>query len=520
MRGSMGRAMTWAWAHWTVLCCALAAALGMPALALIGPDLIYDDARFLASFQGGGPWSCFAPFRFEALYWRPLGTLSMCAPLWASGWTGAAAAFAASKAVSVALAVVAACVGVAASARMARGLGEQGGARSAAALACSAVLLAFSPILAEPTMWWSGRFDALLMALLMGMMMRMGATQKDGARVGEAFAWGLALCASKETGAAWAGLLAVLLWSRPDSRSWSAGLGASLSIYLPARAAVAKWWTAPGLMLPGTMGVEWKGKGPGEMAWSALESLGRQATMLVAPVFDMDPAHGERLGPVWTYAVGAAAAGLIVWTWGRHARRARRGEAHWGEAWACAALAMMVVGAAKAATVWYPGELLSPQLAPGRFLAPSAMVLWVIAGAWIASAKPGSRAQAALWVLGASAALCLPLGWQARAEWASELRLKEAVVRYGHPNSWSVGSLALALSERGEVERAQAIAIDWIGRSPNGIPMCELWTIAEGGPRPLSLSIQASIARRRSEAAPCPRPRALGPIVDKASAGG
>jgi hypothetical protein len=465
-------------------------AVGLVALSFLEPTLLYDDSRFLEAFALSPLDALFGPFHYELIYWRPLGTSTMLAPLLAAPWLGASTALIATKAFSILLFCLACCAALACAALSPHAPHT---AWPRALLLCS--VLSLHPVFSETEMFLSARFDLLLLLWLPLLML----WQDHGSRAPMAagFFMGLLMCFSKETGAAWSLLLGFLFLFVSTRRSWGAGLIGSALIFLPLRSWVQTHWPSPSYTYPSATIFDVL---PKDIPASFLEGMGRQLLILIAPILDKNPAHTEMGGPAWIFPLGVAVAFACLGAIALFAWRARRQDAPAELAWLAACSCMIILTAAKTVDTAFPGEMLSMQLVPERYLAPPAIVLFILVAKQAGRASLGGRACLALLLL--CAAMSLPGGLQAKRAWASEILLKQTVQLEGPATTWSTTSLAESLDAHGRSAEAQRLAIDWIERSADSIPMCSLWRIAEDSPQ-LSPATRALIHHRRIMRDPC-----------------
>lgn len=491
---ALGRALALAWAL-----CALS-------LAWVTKELVWDDS---AALRGHDAWSkLWDPFAIDpAAYWRPLGVFAMELPRLmglSDAWSKAEGPLLWAVGVSGALAFIA------------RALPHHTppGARKATLLALAAGFGALS-MSAEPQLWISSRFDALLCALAPWAAWRVEGlwlSARDASlslsspgslalqrktpprlalRVFEGVLWALALALSKETGAAWvAGFVA---WALARVFFGNFGADSSMPITERARRNASLLALAVGLGLGFVVWcllrhgqlqhaanvTELMGRRAG-LPWSARGALFAQGTTrsflaFVAPWSDPGPlkaawsawpatagaAQGVVAAAIWILALGGSA--LAAWR-----VRSRASAGVW------LALGLGVALALFHALLAAFAEQSNGALLADRYLAPSAL-LCAPAIAWALSwaSRGGKMATAGFMAPIASRAAVFTLvfvwaagqfiAWEpSRQPWRNSLDLWGAAAQSASETKLARVNWALALNAAGRSEEAAATSERWI----------------------------------------------------------
>lgn len=137
---------SWAWRFLGV------ASLGLATLPFVAGSPVWDDSDFVALFNARGYGALFETL--FGYYFRPLGLLAMWGPwaLGASHWVNAS--------LSALIMIGIAWLGASSAARLTRP--DAPLVTEGAAFAILCVFFSLNAAMAEPEVWWSGRFDALL----------------------------------------------------------------------------------------------------------------------------------------------------------------------------------------------------------------------------------------------------------------------------------------------------------------------------------------------------------------------
>ena len=436
---------------WIAFVVALLAGIA-PSVWLLDGSPVWDDNYYLAHYIGKAIERGLRPFAFDsATYWRPLGTGLMALPMhWIQPMGGEGYFMLFSKAVSLAMFALA---GLAAGAYALRGADGS----KAAGAAVLGVLIGIHPAFAEPSMWWSDRYD-LMMCGWVALMLSASTRPESSRSLAIGALLGAAACLTKESGFFWTAGLATLCAIVHGRKQWrfAAGLALAAVVCALVRTAVIAW-VAPAFF---------EGDPPMfERVWSLtlyLSMMGRYAIFALYPAADPGPIHFSTDLPeaMWLGVALLASMAGAIWA-GLRARSQGRPEAAMAYGWF--ALAVAVAAAQGALVARLDIEVTFPSFSM-RYAAPSIMVLLAMAGR--AAMGTGRRSAAALAGLALILVFAAPVSTPSKIGYSSEVNLWEQTY-LSHPTPEAVTQYCASLNGNGMQTKARQIAKEWRAAHPN-----------------------------------------------------
>jgi len=436
---------------WIAYACALFAGIA-PSIWLIDPGTLWDDNVYMRHYIGHAWEAGLRPFVFGNTYWRPLATSLMGFPMhWIQQMGGEGYFMMYSKAISL---VLFAMAGLAAGVYALRGAV---GSKAVPAIVLG-VLIGMHPVFAEPSMWWSDRFD-LMMCGWVALLLAASTKPENGSSMALGALLASAACLTKESGFFWTtGLAALCIIVHGKARvRLASGLALGTIACAVLRTAVITW------VEPSFTGEQ---NDSVQSPWSLdlfISTLGRYVLHALVPGLEQGPVHLTQDMPHAEWLGLGVCAGLAVVIWACLKARSRGlYELSMIHGWV--ALSIVVAGAQAALVSFVAPEFVTFPSIAMRYAAPSILVLMTLAG----RVAMGTSRISGLVLCGLLSAIAAaaPYSTPAKMGFASELDLWEQTQR-AHPSMPSVAAQhCRMLKGNGQQSKARRFAAEWRASNP------------------------------------------------------